>query len=158
MIKKLIALTALVGLTFAGSALADGAGCGLGKLVLKGKSGLVMNVLAATTNGTSASQMFGITSGTSGCNANDTVQLEQARESYVSVNFDSLSKDMAMGQGQTLSAFANLMGCSVGAQGDFARMTQEKFEVLTQDSKSLLNGVKKEIAVDPKLSAACGLS
>ncbi|MDH4225430.1 MAG: DUF3015 domain-containing protein [Deltaproteobacteria bacterium] len=157
MIKKLISILALIGLATTGSAMAgDTSGCGLGKVVLDGKSGMIMNLLASTTNGTFGSQTFGITSGTSGCSADNVLMKEKEKEVFVAVNFDNLSKDMAMGQGQTLSAFASLMGCSVG---DFSRMTQAKYDVLTQGSEAaLLENVKKEIAVDPKLAAACGLS
>ncbi len=42
------------------------AGCGLGSIVIGSKPGM-MQIFAATTNGTSASQSFGITSGTSNC-------------------------------------------------------------------------------------------
>src|SRR3569832_2714255 len=42
------------------------AGCGLGSIVFGSQPGFIQ-ILAATTNGTFASQTFGITSGTSDC-------------------------------------------------------------------------------------------
>src|SRR6186713_935077 len=51
------------------NAAADGygpAGCGLGSMIFEPDSGFTQ-VFAATTNGTSGNQTFGITSGTSNC-------------------------------------------------------------------------------------------
>src|SRR5580658_9609667 len=42
------------------------AGCGLGSIVFGNKAGIVQ-IFAATTNGTFATQTFGITTGTSNC-------------------------------------------------------------------------------------------
>ena len=65
--KKIISLIAAIGLTTSMYA-NDNTGCGLGSLVIKDQSTVMLQVLAATTNGTSGSQTFGITSGTSNCN------------------------------------------------------------------------------------------
>ncbi len=46
------------------------AGCGLGSLAFGDDNGKIQ-IIAATTNGTSGTQTFGITSGTSNCNPED---------------------------------------------------------------------------------------
>ena len=46
---------------------AGGEGCGWGQALFKGSSGLAVHVVAATTNGISANNTFGMTSGTNGC-------------------------------------------------------------------------------------------
>ena len=72
--KKLVILTAALTLLAVPAAFAGNtAGCGLGSIIFEGQSGVVMNVLAATFNGTSGNQTFGMTSGTSNCDASDTV-------------------------------------------------------------------------------------
>src|SRR5216684_3971141 len=98
--KKLLALS-LVAAMMPSLALARGnhpmAGCGLGYMLLSNKDNeKVTQVLGATTNGTSGSQTFGISSGTSGCTEDGTVKLARATEVFAEVNFGSLQKDMAM--------------------------------------------------------------
>ena len=77
-------LKVLVASLFVGSfAFAAGdAGCGLGSMIIT-KNTKVMQVLAATTNGTSGSQTFGITFGTSNCSANGLVQNDKQIQYFV---------------------------------------------------------------------------
>lgn len=93
---------------FASSAYADHygmAGCGLGSQVFK-EDGKVQ-ILAATTNGTSGTQTFGITSGTSNCR--DSKHAMAAN--YINVNEDALKKDAARGEGEVLSGLSKIYGC-----------------------------------------------
>lgn len=83
------------------------AGCGLGSVVLKGKKGVFWNVLAATTNGTSGNQTFGMSTGTLGCK--NTGKAKVSAVSFVEANFVALSNDVARGQGSTLSAYIQLI-------------------------------------------------
>src|SRR5690348_11977029 len=53
------------------------AGCGLGSLVFGPNDAPVAQVLAATTNGTFASQTFGISSGTSNCFSGGVLRAER---------------------------------------------------------------------------------
>src|SRR5258706_15841849 len=72
------------------------AGCGLGSLLFGTQPGPIQ-ALASTTNNSTYNQAFGISSGTSNCDAKgmDTATLEQ--EWFVASNFSSLAKDMASG-------------------------------------------------------------
>ena len=66
--KILISFAAVV--AFSSSAFAgvnSQTGCGLGAMLIKDNSSAVLLAHQATTNGTSGSQTFGITSGTLGC-------------------------------------------------------------------------------------------
>ena len=156
MLKKTLSMVALLGLLQVGAAMAGNtSGCGAGSVLFKGKKGVVFNVLAATTNGMFYNNLFGVSSGTFGCNPNDTVQLEQLQKSFVAVNYDVLSQEMAMGQGQHLMALSTLLGCDGAAQQQFAHMTQTRFERLSQGSETMLGQVKKEVLADPKLAASC---
>jgi len=158
--KRLLGLMVLVGL-FAAPAFAanDGAGCGLGSQLFKGQSGLVPNVLAATTNGTLGNNTFGMTSGTSGCNKDSVVKKEHEQKLFVAANLDNLSQEMAQGQGEHVTALAGLMGCPSTVQGAFAKMSQEKYGQIftTADAQPLavLAGLKQEMNREPALAASC---
>ncbi len=108
--KKNSLLLGLALLFTSGAALADygTAGCGLGSIVFGSKPGIVQ-IFAATTNGTFASQTFGITSGTSNCT--DGGGKASAR-AYIEANREALAKDIARGKGETLSNLATVAGCA----------------------------------------------
>jgi hypothetical protein len=84
------------------------AGCGLGSLIFSPGSGFTQ-IFAATTNGSSANQTFGITSGTSNC---DTGPGSATAKNYVQANRVALAKDISRGKGATLSALSEVAGCS----------------------------------------------
>ena len=158
--KKLLLLVGLAVVMAAPSAFAgNSAGCGLGHLLFQGQSGMIPNVLAATTNGSFGSQTFGMTTGTSGCNQNDSVQNEKAQEDFVAVNYEKLSEEMAQGRGQYVSALAELMGCNAAAHADFAHLSQTKYETLfsapEMDAHAMLGTLKGEMAKDAVLSNSC---
>ena len=160
--KKLIGLVMLAGLLSATTALADeGSGCGLGKQVWVGQSGVVAHVLAATTNNIISPASSSITSGTSGCDANGVIYREKEQEVFVAVNFDSLSQEMAQGHGANLQSLAALMGCSTAAYPEFARMTQDKYaELVSSDTSTLglISGLKREMAAHPTLASCTRIS
>ena len=83
-------------------------GCGLGNKVIKRPDSAIMYALQATTNGTSANQTFGISSGTSGCKKVKFVMNDRAQE-FVASNMDALAKDISKGQGESLSTLAELL-------------------------------------------------
>jgi hypothetical protein len=85
------------------------AGCGLG-LQLMGKDG--NQVLAATTNGSSYTQFFGISSGTSGCTDDGAMADNKQVPAYIEMNKVALAKEAARGEGETLAGLAQLMGCN----------------------------------------------
>jgi len=83
-------------------------GCGLGAQVIKNPNSAVMYALQATTNGTFGNQTFGITMGTSGCKKVKFVMNDRAQE-FVAANMDTLAKEMARGQGESLDTLAELL-------------------------------------------------
>ena len=85
------------------------AGCGLGSMLFHDKPGIVQ-VLAATTNGTFGTQTFGITTGTSNCE--DTKSSSAAAKAFIQANREAVSKDIARGSGETISSLSTLAGCS----------------------------------------------
>lgn len=121
---------------------ADGygtAGCGLGSIVFGNKPGIVQ-VLAATTNGTFGTQTFGITTGTSNCK--DSAPSVVSAKAFIQANREALAKDVARGQGETISSLTTLAGCSsdkaVGTQlqQDFKQIfpTEKVTDIQVSDS------------------------
>jgi hypothetical protein len=108
------------------------AGCGLGSIVFKDEPGAVQ-ILAATTNGTFGNQTFGITSGTSNCGTPLYASNNQINN-FVAQNMDSLARDIAQGQGDTLTAFAELLQVPAAEQKEFAGKLQANFDkIFTSD-------------------------
>jgi len=158
--KKILGLAIMIALSSVTLALAEnnGSGCGLGKKLFEGQKGLIPNILAATTNGISGNQTFGMTSGTSGCDADAVILNDKEQEVFVAANLDNLSQDMAMGGGQYLQSMAVLMGCGEGSFSDFAALTQDKYEALMPSDVApvaFLSGLKHEMAAHPALASSC---
>ena len=106
--KKIIGLVAALGLTASVYA-NENTGCGLGSLVIKNQNTVVLQVLAATTNGTSGNQTFGITSGTSNCDKPSNFVSNDKLNKFVADNMDELALDISAGHGETLETVAKLM-------------------------------------------------
>ena len=111
-------------------------------------------VFAATTNGTSGSQTFGISSGTSNCDG--TGEGAASARNFIETNREALAKDIARGSGETVANLAAIAGCSdsksVGAS------LQKNFKVIfpsaTVSSESVSTTIITKLQSDPKL--ACG--
>ncbi|MCO7223586.1 DUF3015 family protein [Pleionea sp. CnH1-48] len=130
--KKLIASVAVLSLSsmaYAGS----GPGCGLGASLFKGKSGVGSHVSAATTNGTSGNQTFGMTSGTSGCNTSQSIQFASL---YMEKNVDKVAVDMSKGEGEALNALAELLGISTEHKAEFNTLVKDNFNQIFTSEKT----------------------
>ena len=131
----------LVGSAFAKGAAYGAAGCGLGSLVFQDQPGMVQ-VFAATTNGTFGSQTFGITTGTSNCPAGMVnLSKDERLNSFVLANMDNLAKDIAMGKGETLDAFAELLRVPADQRAEFNAKLQANFAKIYPSEKVELAGV-----------------
>jgi len=114
MTKKWAVVVVAVGMALAGgrSALAaegfGAAGCGLGSVIFGSEKGVVQ-IFAATTNGTFYSQTFGITSGTSNCEKRPKSFSDTRVHEFVAANMDGLAGDIARGTGESLETLAELM-------------------------------------------------
>jgi len=158
--KKLI-LTFLGVMLMSPSAFAAGygqGGCGLGSMIFGDQAGPVQ-ILAATTNGTSLNQAFGISSGTSNCDASGVILAEKEGDLFVSQNFASLEKEMAAGEGEHLDTLAGLLGCPSVKGPQFASYAQENYQTIFASEgttpNEMLKAVKVGMAERPELAAAC---
>ena len=89
------------------------AGCGLGSLLFEPSNDFVQ-IFAATTNGTSNTQTFGISSGTSNCDGAG--YQPGATAAYIQTNRSALAKEIARGEGATLAGLSEVAGCANGQQ------------------------------------------
>ena len=111
-------------------AMAHPAGCGLGTAVIfKSPGSWVEHVLAATTNGTSGNQTFGMTSGTLGCEAAGG-PLASRVNGFLDSNLDQLAMDSANGEGESLSALAELIGIQEEDKALFNASVKAHFDEL----------------------------
>jgi hypothetical protein len=137
-----------------GTGVYGAAGCGLGSMAFGNQPGLVQ-VLAATTNGTVFSQTFGITTGTSNCGAG---MIAQGTKNFVEANREVLAKDMSRGQGETIGALTVMAGCSdsraVGAalQSNFDQI----FPSETAASEEIAKALLKTLSADKSLGCQLG--
>jgi hypothetical protein len=135
------------------------AGCGLGSLLFGTDNTKLMQILAATTNGTFGSTTFGITSGTSNCVEGGVVKAQREQAAFAEVNFLDLKKNMAMGGGEFLASFSTLLGCEDAAKPAFFKMTQTKYEsILPSESTTpmgMLSSLKLQMKADPTLAKSC---
>jgi len=126
--KKLIAGALLMGastLAFAQP------GCGVGAMIWKGQSGIAPHVLAATTNGTFGNQTFGMTTGTLGCQTNQSVQ---SMAMYMESNIDKVARDMSRGSGENLDTLAVLLGVDETDRNAFRNALQDNFATIFPSS------------------------
>ena len=115
------------------------AGCGLGSMLMGPKGN---QVSASTTNSTSGTQSFGITSGTSNC-AEDGVALREAESrSFAEANLPSLRQEMAQGGGEDLQVLASLMGCDQAAFGQATRRSYDAIFAGDADVGTVLDRVQ----------------
>ena len=126
--KKLIAGAILLG---ASSMAFAQPGCGVGAMVWKGQSGIAPHVLAATTNGIFGNQTFGMTTGTLGCETNESIR---SMAMYMDSNIDKVARDMSRGSGENLDTLAVLLGVDEADRGEFNRLLQDHFAAIFPSS------------------------
>ena len=161
--KKIGMLVVLLGVMLSASAaraqMYGMAGCGLGSVLFGAQNTVLMQILAATFNGTFGNQTFGITTGTSNCVSGGVVKAEREQAAFAEVNFQDLKRNMASGGGEFLASFSTLLGCEDAAKPVFFKMAQQKYETILPSEKAgpldLVAGVKVAIKADPRLANAC---
>jgi hypothetical protein len=126
------------------------AGCGWGSQLMGKDSG---QISAATTNGSSGTQTFGISSGTSNC-VTASQQTAMIRN-FIEANYESLVTDMAKGQGDSLITLASIYGCDTHV---FATEMKSNYETITpakENAVNLMVNINSMMEVSPALDTAC---
>lgn len=142
--KVLVSVIAVAALSTAGFATVNNqTGCGLGSQIIKDDSSALMLALQATTNGIFGNQTFGITSGTSGCKRAQIVMNERAAE-FVASNMDQLSREIAIGQGESVETLAELL--NVNDKAAFASALQANYNAIYANEKADMATVLDNVA------------
>ncbi len=150
---------AAAALAFSNIALADygSAGCGLGSMIIKSDN--ILQIFAATTNGTFANQTFGITFGTSNCTSGGLVRADKEQEAFAEANLDALRRDIARGQGEHLVAFASLLECDESVRPELYAFAQSQYEsVFPNEETTALQALymfKLQLAQEPTFIKEC---
>lgn len=154
MLKKMVLAAVLaVGST---AAFADrDVGCGIGSQVWAGQSGKVPKILAGTTNGLFANQLFGITFGTLGCSGTGTVTAQAV--TFTNENAETLARDMAVGEGESLNVLASLLNIKTEDKARFFAVSKQNFSEIysaeNKDSLQVLASLQTVMAKDDVLKA-----
>jgi hypothetical protein len=157
-LRVLFTAAALIVTSQAANAVVGDAGCGLGSMIIQDNTKL-MQIFAVTSNGFTGSQLFGITSGTSNCRAQNFVMREKAVQYFAEVNKEDLSREMAQGRGEKLNTIASLYGCDQSAQPAFAKMTQGSYERIIPASTTtvteMVSNLSRELKSNSDLAKSC---
>lgn len=144
-----LALLMFTSTSFAASA-RQNTGCGLGTVLWKNKAdGSTMSqALQATTNGSFGSQTFGITSGTLDCSEPAHFANNERLKEFVVANMDNLAKDIAVGNGESLNTFSELLQIPTNERGDFGLKLQNSFgNIFTHDKIAYAEMMDNVVAV-----------
>ncbi|MCB1756649.1 MAG: DUF3015 domain-containing protein [Gammaproteobacteria bacterium] len=147
----------LFGATSSAFAVAPGGpDCGWGNMLLEGKNGLVMHMLAGTTNGTSGNATFGMTFGTNGCSVDGALTYGGEKMVWFDNILDQFSTDVAQGNGEALNAVAVMMGVEANDRAQFDAVMHDNFTVLfpseTVTSQEVLDAMIVVMKQDQTLS------
>jgi hypothetical protein len=136
----------VLGIAYAASAgqARENTGCGLGTMLFQNNAdhSTLLQSLQATTNGSFGNQTFGITSGTSECKQPSKFAKNDRLNEFVVANMDNLAKEIAMGKGETLEAFAELLQVPSEKRPEFYRTLQTNFaKIFTSENVQMANVV-----------------
>lgn len=153
LLTVVLVVTSLViaGSAFAGQA-ANNTGCGLGTMLFQNNAdnSVLLQAFQATTNYTTWNQTFGITTGTSNCQQpKNFVSNERATE-FMVANMDNLARDISQGRGETLDAFAELLGVPSEKRPEFYGQLQSGFARIFTSSNVQMASVMDNIATVSK--------
>lgn len=115
----------------------------------------VAKILAGTTNGLFANQLFGITFGTLGCSGTGTVTAQAV--TFTNENAEALARDMAVGEGESLNVLAELLNIQSEDKARFFEVSKQNFAKIysaeNQDALQVLASLQAVMATDSVLKA-----
>jgi hypothetical protein len=132
------------------------AGCGLGSLVFKSDGS---QVSAATTNGSLGNQTFGMTSGTSNCIPSKEMAVILKQQEFLTANLATLQKELAQGQGDTVNAFADILGCNGEIHQQAVSQLVGGYTKIFKvpGIAGVLDEAKKQLSKDQQTAKGCNL-
>lgn len=134
--KMILVFSAIMMMTSAAYAntVAQDCGCGLGKVLIGDKEGLVWGLLGTCLNGTCGNQTFGMTTGTLGCDTGGKIVMNEQIKVFVADNMDNLATDIAAGQGESLDALAEIAQIPAEKQATTFAALQANFDTIYPDA------------------------
>ena len=140
--KKVLVATAALLVGASAGLFADNIGAGLGRVLLKGKSGKGWEILGTTLNGCSGNGLFAITSGTLGYREGEAIALADTNR-FIADNMDSLAQDIAMGEGEYLDVLSDML--AVSDKATFKSNLQANFNSIYSSSEVTAEEVSAKI-------------
>jgi len=153
----LICSAALLAMGSFAHAAEDGAGCGLGAVVMEGKEGKGAHIAASLLNVLIIPNTFFMTTGGGimGCDPTQTVQREEVTEIFVAQNMDQITTDTAKGSGDYLNVLATLLGVPESDLPRFTSLAQSQFDnvfIDGNDAAGVISSLQVAMANDQYFS------
>ncbi len=148
-----VVLFVLTGTAFAAGSARQNTGCGLGTILFKNNAdnSTILQTFQATTNGIYGNQTFGITTGTSDCQQPKSFVSNELLNEFMVANMDNLARDIAQGRGETLDAFAELLGVPADQRPAFYQQLQSGFaKIFTAPGVQMASVMDNVAAVSSK--------
>lgn len=155
--KKII-LSALFAAGVASASDYGKAGCGLGSVMFGADAGTFGQVLAVTTNGSTFTKYFAISSGTSNCTESGVAMESKEQEFFLSNNYQSITQEMAQGSGENLEAFANMFGCYGTEAEAFGAVMQENFVTIVPSADVTVETTLENVKSIANQELSCSVS
>ena len=128
--------------------------CGWGAMAFEGDSGLGPHLMASTTNGTSSNAVFGLTTGTNGCDASNVIKYKGS--SVFDSMLDVFIEDVARGEGEALDSLAVIYEIEEADRAVFASTMHENFTVIFPNENvtahEVAMSVDKVLKANPRLA------
>ena len=141
MLKKIF-ITAII--TMSVYANHNNTGCGIGSLMIKNQNTVLKQLLAVTINGLIANQMFGITSGSLGCEAAKSLVKNEKLEIFLNDNLDTIAKEIALGDGESINTLVSLM--KIDDKKLFIATLQNNFDSIFNSNEISFGDVYRNIS------------
>lgn len=122
-------------------------GCGLGWEVTDSRT-----MIGTTTRGTTNMTVppaFGMTTGTLGCEQIAFAANEKEAATFVASNYQTLKSELAVGQGEYVTAMIESFGCSAEQVPAISSQIQQKYDSVvapTQNATQLFQNLKQEVS------------
>lgn len=142
--KFILICLGLLTLSFKTFAADGSSGCGPGWYIAKDNS-LLSSSIRATTNGILLPTVtIGMTFGTSNCARHSIVKNEMEDLKFATENYFEIASDSSKGEGQFVTAYAELMGCHGKSIKTFKNKMKTHFSNLFNKSSINPEGLVKE--------------
>ncbi|MDR2401272.1 MAG: DUF3015 domain-containing protein [Deferribacteraceae bacterium] len=129
--KKILVLLGILVFCGVASASQMNTGCGLGTMLLGDKKDTkLMQILITCTNGTTTNQSIGITLDIDAfkCKKTSSWASNKTVEEFVQANMDSIVRDVAQGEGDTITSIAQIL--EIEDVDTFAHKLQDNFALI----------------------------